>query len=95
MKDSPKLTEKIEEIADSLEAFTEGAGKKVASLEDRLGMLEARDDRPMMGKADDRSEVKMAIERFFRTGDKTGLAGYDEKAMSIGTDTAGGYTPHS
>jgi HK97 family phage major capsid protein len=104
-----KLTETIEKIGESVETFTADTGRKVANLEqitldadrkaagleDRIERIEARGDRPQMGK-EDRSEVKVAIDRYFRKGDKSALqpfqADYDEKVMSVGTDSSGGYT---
>jgi len=65
------------------------------SFADRLGFLEARDDRPTMTSGKKSSEVKAAIDEFYRKGEKSGLsqyqAGFDEKSMSIGTATSGGY----
>jgi HK97 family phage major capsid protein len=88
------LKDTIERMGEGLELFTADTGKTVAHLKDRIERIEAQNDRPTLagGNADRPSEVKVAIEAYFRTGDKSGLAGYDEKAMSIGTDTAGGYT---
>jgi len=45
----PKLKDVIEKIGSGFEDFTETAGKKIASLDDRLGRIEALDDRPKMG----------------------------------------------
>jgi len=42
----PKLKDVIEKMGSGLEQFTVDAGKKIAGLEDRLGMLEALNDRP-------------------------------------------------
>jgi len=85
------LDDFILEQGENTEAFTAETGRKVASLGDRLEILESLNDRPEMKGKEDRSEVKVAIERFFRTGDKSALApyqaGFDEK-----TDSAGGYT---
>jgi HK97 family phage major capsid protein len=85
------------QIGDNLEVFTADHGKSVANLKDRIERIEALNDRPNIGTSGDRpSEVKTAIERFFRKGDKSGLApyqaGFDEKAMSISSDSSGGYT---
>jgi HK97 family phage major capsid protein len=96
-KMSSNLVQKLEKMGQSLETFIDDNGKTAKDLSDRLESLESLQDRPLMTSATKKSaEVKVAIERFFRSGDKIGLApyqaGFDEKAMSISTDSAGGYT---
>jgi HK97 family phage major capsid protein len=68
----------------------------IEGLQDRLEAFEAQADRPKGTAPTVDRKTADAIERFYRKGDKSGLAafdpGYDEKSMSIAAPTAGGYT---
>jgi len=92
---SKELVGVIEKLGVGVEDFRKEAGRQMDSFADRLGFLEARDDRPTMTSGKKSSEVKAAIDEFYRKGEKSGLsqyqAGFDEKSMSIGTATSGGY----
>jgi len=93
---SSNLVQKLEKMGQNLEAFIDDNGKAAKDLSDRLESLESLQDRPTMTSGKKSSEVKSAIERFFRKGDKTGLAkyqaGYEGKEMTIGADSSGGFT---
>jgi len=98
----------ILEQTENAESFTAETGKSVAALKGRVEMLEARNDRPgMITAGNDDREMKKSRDIFYRTGQKTGsllaaqpkIAGLEGgvvqvggKAMSIGTDSAGGHT---
>jgi len=104
MKASTELTEKIEEIGAGFEDFTKTAGKKISSLDDRLGMMEAQGDRPQMarGNAENRDQIehKTRFVAWMREPHshitKTQLSEaeseiYQQKVVTIGTPSAGGY----
>ena len=62
-----KLAEKIEEIGTGFNAFTETTGAKVGDLEERLGRVEASNDRP---KSNDKPLVQPYRELFTTDGKK-------------------------
>ena len=92
-----------EAIKAAVEQLGAGAGKAleshkdaIESLQDRMERFEAMTDRPRgTVPAADRKTAD-AVERFYRKGDKSGLAefqpDYEAKTMSIGVASAGGFT---
>jgi len=90
-----ELIQALEKLGSNFDQFAEKSHQGMTALHTRLEHLEAANDRPKFGTRQT-SEVKEATERFFKTGDKTGLmkfqSGYEEKDMSIGTPSQGGYT---
>jgi len=99
-----KLLQTIEKMGSGFEDFTETAGKKIASLDDRLGRIEALDDRPNMAPCNaadrDATEHKSRFVAWMREPHshitKTQLSEaeseiHQQKAVTIGTNSAGGY----
>jgi HK97 family phage major capsid protein len=99
-----ELASKIEEIGAGVEAFTVDAGKKITSLDDRLGRIEALDDRPQMGgivadRDPDAVEHKGLFESWLRDprghAAKMQLAEAEsellKKDVVIGTGSSGGF----
>lgn len=90
------MFDSIQKIGTNFELFKNMHEENFGGLAERMDKLEALGDRPKAANGSKGLELKTAIDRFFRRGDKSGLApyqsGYEGKEMTIGTDSAGGYT---
>lgn len=88
----PLLTEKVERISTVL---TEADAKLAA----HMAGLEAKVNRTLVGGgagegqslSDDQREYKRALALYLRKGVESGLSDLQLKALSVGTDSAGGY----
>lgn len=88
--DLTQLADVINKQGEAFEAFTDRQGETQHDLKSRLERLELSADAPPFSGRDSLPDYDVkAFESFLRTGDRSHL---DTKAMSIGTDGAGGYT---
>lgn len=80
---APDLDEKLGRINDEL--------SRLSALKSALDDLEKKANRPGMTSSKEVKEHREAFDRFLRKGDEARLGELQSKALSVGSDTDGGY----